>query len=535
MRKQLFRAIVSVFLAVIAGAPAFAQFPQKQYWASDYGQWQIPSQQANTYLFSPPGVCNFTPPASGNIIPFNTNAPVFIVDATPANSELVTPSAVTNTGSQCGVTVTPVNNHYSFSLISGTAGLQEALNAIPSTVAYAVEVDLDRIWYAKVSQLTPSSQTPQSIIAAATGNASAYLVDKTTTPFTFYHWTGSKYVAGGAPSTFPFNSSVSSYTQIAAPTALTTATATNGMLTTATTGGTIPASSTYRLGITYVDASGQETALSTDSASTATIATGSGTATNTITISAPATATGAVGYRVYMSAASGASLSEILYSPTCTLAGTAAQSVLPNATVCAISSNATVTAIITGTATVPAAGGAYVRAGGSSGSYPPFAALGAVSAAATGTLATVNIPAGYLNSLGKSITLCGNGNATTNSTPGTLTLATTLSSLPGTTTITPFSLVSGTTTASAQVPFDFCETWTTSATGATGTLEVHGWIDYVLNPVSAGTASPVADIIYVASSTIDLTKQDEIAITIKPTTTALTAAQLRQLVITAAN
>jgi hypothetical protein len=104
----------------------------------------------------------------------------------------------------------------------------------------------------------------------------------------------------------------------------------------------------------------------------------------------------------------------------------------------------------------------------------------------------------------------------------------------GTTSITPFTAVSGSIAASAlQVPINFCETWTTSATGATGTLEAHGWVQYGL----AGTAvtTGAQDIIFAASSTIDLTKQDQIAITIKPTTAGLTAAQLRQLTITSQN
>lgn len=536
MRKALARVAVCI-LAALAG-PAFAQsnqtFPQKAYYASDYGAWSIPSQQANTYSWTPSSICNQNSPSVGSFQPFNTNAPVYIKDNNQSLSEIQTPSAVTVNGTQCAVTISASNTHYQFQIVSATGGLQETLNQIAAAIPYATVVWLDRNWYTAVNSIASvvSTQTTSAVIASATGTANAVLVDNTTTPFTFYNWNGSKYVANGNASSFPFNAKVTSYTAISAPTALSTSAATYGIITTATTGGTIPASSTYRLGITYVDASGQETTLSTDSASTATIATGSGTATNTISITSPATATGAVGYRLYMTAATGASLSEILYSPTCT--ATTLQSVLPTATVCAIGYPATITAVITGTATVPAVSDAYPRTFGSSGSYPPFPALGTVAAAATGTLATVNIPAGYLNTLGKSITLCGNGYATDNGTTGTLTFATTLASLVGTTSITPFTVVSGTTTATQQVPINFCETWTTSATGSSGTLEAHGWVNYGL----AGTANGGTinqDIIFAASSAIDLTKQDQIAFTIKPTTTALTAAQLRQLTITSQN
>jgi hypothetical protein len=540
MRKLL--SLVAL-LAALAGVPAFAQsgqtFPQKQYYASDYGQWSILGQAANTFTFFPIGICTVPTPSQGSFFPFNTNAPVYISDATPANSELLTPSAVTPSvanpsSSQCGITVTALNNHYSFSLKSGTAGLQEVLNQIPSNVAYPTVVWLDRNWYSAINSIaqTISTQNAAAVIASVTGTANATLVDNTTIPFTYYRWNGSKYVAASNMSSLPFNLNQTTYTSLAAPTAISTGAATYGILTTATTGGSIPASSTYRVGITYVDAAGQETTLSTDSASTATVETGSATATNTLAITSPATETGAVGYRVYVTAAGGASLSEILYSPTCT--ATTLQSVLPSATVCAIGSPATITAIVTGTATVPLVNTAYARTLGSSGAYAPFPALGTVATTVVGNLGTINLPAGYLNSLGKSLTMCGNGYATTNGTAGTVTLATKLASLVGTTSITPFTVISPSIAASAiQVPINFCETWTTSATGSSGTLEAHGWVDYGV----AGTAvgSLAQDIIFAASSAIDLTKSDQIQFTITPTTAGLTAAQLRQLTITQSN
>jgi len=327
---------------------------------------------------------------------------------------------------------------------------------------------------------------------------------------------------------------VSSYTTISAPTALSTSATSAGIITTATNGGAIPASSTYRLAATYVDASGGETLISTDSASTATIATGSGTATNTITVTSPAAATGAVGWRIYMTAAGGASGSGILYTPTCSSTAVIAnQSVFPPATVCPIGASATITAVVTGTATEPAIGTAYPRLAGASGSWPPFTALGTVASTATGTLALVNIPAGYLNVLGRSLETCFNGNATTNSTAGTLTIKGTLSSIPGVTTITPFSAVSGTTTGSAVVSFNSCITVTTAATGATGTLEVHGWVSYSLAGTAPGTISQ--DTVVAVSSTVDLTKQDQLAITLTPTTTGITAGQIRQFSVYPSN
>lgn len=526
--------VISLILGLVGllTAPAaYAQnattpFSQSQYLASAYNQWQIKSQSANTYLFSPQGLCVAT--ASGTqFFPFNTNAPVLIVDATPANTEVVTPSTVTNASNQCGFTASPANNHYSFQVRSGTAGLQEALNALNNTnISHPALLILDRNWWTSTGALP--GKTGTGLISAATGSYGVILEDITTAPATYYTWNGTGYVVSDSAFSF-FNQDILSTTVLTVPTALSTAAATNGLITTATTGGTIPASSTYRLAVTYVDASGGETLISVDTASTATIATGAGTATNTISVTSPAALTGAVGYRLYMSAASGAAASEILYAPTCT--ASTLQSVLPN--VCAIGSSATITAIITGTQTIPPISTAYARAGGSSQAYLPFPAVGTVAAASTATIGLINFPAGYFNELGRSLQFCGNGFATTNATPGTITVANSFSSVPGVTSITPWTVVSGTTTASATVPFNFCETITTSATGATGTLEVHGCVDSML----AGTApsTPACDIIVAASSTVDLTKANQWSVTIKPTTTALTAAQIRQLTVNPSN
>lgn len=547
--KGLAGAAITAMLMVLAVlfncVPAMAQAPNttpRWYWATDYNTPPVLGQNPNTYTWNlgqapNPGSCTGTPgngaPQFFIFGPTATPYPQYIRDATPSLSEVFTPSSTSLTGSTCGFAGSPVNSHTTFWVSSGTAGLYEAVGT-NSGQSYATTVLVDKWWYGAMAAL-PGPQNPVTVIKAAAGSAHVTIMDTTTSPWTVYQWNGSSYAASLSPSAFP-NLDVSSYTGVSAPTALSTAAATNGLIATATTGGTIPASSTYRLAATYVDAAGGETLISTDSASTSTIATGA-TATNILTVTSPAAATGAVGWRLYVSAASGAAGSEILYTPTCssgTLAQPYLQPVLAPTTVCPIGANATVTAIVTGTATVPAIANAFPRAAGTSLSFPPFTAAGAVAAAATQTLGVVNFPAGFLNTLGRSLEVCGNGSATTNTAAGTLTLATTLASVPGVTSITPFTAVSGATAASAQAdPFNFCITYTTASTGTSGTLEVHGWVLYSLS----GTAvlTPAGDIITAVSSAIDLTKQDQLAITIKPTTTALTAAQLRQLVVTPQN
>lgn len=574
MRRAL--AMIVFVLASLTPACVFAQGFVSQggpssVFADQFGSWSFRGQALNTFTFTPAQSANFCQVSQTQGInntqfaAFSNSvgyAPVLIYDiGAPSNSEVATPStAFTNTSTTCGVNLTAVNQHKTFQLQSGTGGLQEALNVVGgSTAPYPTVIYLTPNWYKIVSGISSlnstlaASTTPLSILTAAKCTSQAYVVDVTTIPPTQwvcntsavgYSGTAGNLVVSGATASFP-NMRVTSTTQIAAPTALTTVAATcltnaGGCITTATTGGTIPASAAYTLGATCIDPSGGETTMSIDTAAGATVTVGSGTSTNTITVSSPAgctAANGAVGWRLYMTAASGATVTEILYSPTPSFyLSYPVQNTFVPSTVMPIGATATISAIITGTAKVPATGTAYPRTLGSSGSYPPFTALGTVNAAATGTLGLINIPAGAagLNVLGRQLTVCGNGYATTNSTGGTLTLATTLASISGVTSITPFTAVSGTTASSAQAdPFDFCVTYTTTATGASGTIEAHGWVLYSLSGTAVGT--PAMDIIIAASSTIDLTKQTQLAFTIKPTTTALTAAQLRQVSVVSSN
>lgn len=523
-----------------------AQAPPWVY-ADNYGRWAIQGQQANTYTFQVSGVspCSITQLNYGNSSTFYAFAdnvalaPVLIQDNNQANSEVVLPgSYLAPTQSTCGPALAPVNSHTTFSLQSGTGGLQEAINAV-GTGSTAKLIYLSKEWYGLVNGIAGNnstlaqSTTPSKVISSVTCSAGVTVVDITTVPATTYGCnplTSKLLTPTQAPAGFP-NLGVSSFSNIAAPTALSTAAASAGLITSGTTGGTIPASSTYRFGATCVDAAGGETTLSIDTASAATLQTSSGS-TNTLSVTSPAgctTANGAVGWRLYMTAASGSSLTEILYSPVFaqTSSTNNLQTVLNPATVIPIGQTATITAIITGTATVPKVSSAWPRSNLASASYPPFTAGGTVATTATGTMAIINFPAGYLNVLGRSVQFCGNANATTNATPGTLTFKAVLSSIYGVTAITPLSIVSGTTTASAQVQFPFCVTFTTAATGASGTLWVHGWADFDL--AGNGVGVEAQDFIYAVSSAVDLTKQDTLSFTITPTTTGTTAFQMTQL------
>ena len=537
---------------VPASAQGPSNYPPTWVYARAYNGWNVIGQTASTYTFNG-GVCYYSPFNNGLTAPIFDFAgyqgstlvynPVFIQDANTALNEIVTPSSVTNTSASCGFSATTANAHTSFTLSSGTAGLQEAItNQLQTTPVF--DVVLDKYWYQLVAAF-PATTTPQSIIKALTGSANVGIVDTTTSPWTFYSWNGVNYVADAPSGGIPFTS----LTPIAAPVALTTVAATcatngGGCITVNTTGGTIPSSAVYTLAATYVTALGGETLMSIDTAAGATTA-ATTTATSSITVTSPAAETGAVGWRVWMTAASGATVTEILYASSCTSASTG-QIVLNG--VCAIGSPAVITKIITGTALGPSltgggssmntnANGAFPVASGTTSplqnliSYPPFAAYTTTSQTTglVGVLGQVNLAPGFLNTLGRHIHIHGTGTATTASSAGTLTLATKLASVPGVTAITPISLVGGTNSATAALVFTFDEDLTTTAVGTSGTVEGHGTMCVGLAHTAVCTSA--MDTIVAASSGVDLTAQDQLQFTLTPTSVTLSSIQLRQLTV----
>jgi hypothetical protein len=546
--KVTTKAVAIAGLLALACLAAFAQgpssYPPTWVYARAYNGWSVIGQQASTYTFNG-AVCYYSPYNNGQTAPIFDFAgyqgstlvynPVFVQDASPALNEIVTPTSVTNTSASCGFSASFANSHTSFTLTSGTAGLQEAItNQLQNTPVF--DVVLDKYWYQLVSAF-PSTTTPQSIIGSVTGSANVGLVDTTTSPWTFYSWNGSKYIADAPTGGVPFTS----LTAIAAPaSALTTACGTAPCVSTATTGGSIAASSTNCFILTYVTALGGETVASSEAgASGSCLATGSGTSTNTYTVTSPAAETGAVAYRLYV----GATTAEVLAS-SCLVPSTG-QIVLPSAGACAIGTSSLVTALPTGTATAPAVSGAFPVASGTTSplqnlvSYPPFAVVGAsLTTSASATMGVVNLPAGLLNTLGRSIRICGEGFVSSTTTGDVFTISTTLTPPTVASVVTPWSAVTAADTASKTIPISFCSTWVTSVTGASGKIESHGWLTAGIAGVvgSTGTAvgAPYLDTVVAASSAIDLTKSDQIGVVITTGAShglAAGGAQLRQLTV----
>lgn len=287
--------------AASAQSSTKSPFQQPVYYAIDYGQWAIASQQANTYLFSPQGLCTASA-SGGQFFPFATNAPVLIVDATPANTDVVTPSTVTNAASQCGFTASPSHSHYSFQIKSGTAGLQESLNALASpTTAYPATINLDRNWFATAASIPGT--TPLTIIGAAAGNGHAFLVDITSGAPIYYVWNGTAYASGtwtnGKPTAAAGAAAGTSPTISDAGTALAT-TVSLAAGTSTTTGTLFTLTWGTGKGFTYAPSGCTVTSNGTNSFTTFTSAI-SGTSTPVLTVTATSAPTASTAYSFVVS------------------------------------------------------------------------------------------------------------------------------------------------------------------------------------------------------------------------------------------
>ena len=200
MRKVLHNSIVALAFAAMCAAGSFAQtanqpFTASGYFATSFNLWSLLNQYPNTYTFAGRSVCN----SNAQNVPFfvfSTTSPVLIADANTANSEVVTPSAITNNAGSCGVTVAPSHAHYNFQMKSGTGGLQEALVALDAQGAWPTLIILDKNWWTVANQIPGTYAT--AILGAAKGDMTELVEDITTSPATFYVWSGTAYTSTNA-------------------------------------------------------------------------------------------------------------------------------------------------------------------------------------------------------------------------------------------------------------------------------------------------------------------------------------------------
>lgn len=208
--RKLMQIVLCLAAALMLTAGALAQgfvpaAAPSWVFADNYGRWTIQGQNANSYTFTPASLCQITNLNFKNqptFFAFGSTvalAPVYISDVNGANSEVVTPgSAATQTQNACSVNLSPANSHTTFTLQSGTGGLQEAINTLggsTKTVQYTVVLSPE--WYklvsgiASVNAALTNAVTPADIIANATCTANIQLVDVTANPWSYYGCNGS--------------------------------------------------------------------------------------------------------------------------------------------------------------------------------------------------------------------------------------------------------------------------------------------------------------------------------------------------------
>jgi hypothetical protein len=397
-------ALCSLIATAFAQAPANAPNPGK------YGVtgWAINNQrvasQYNYYIDStfqtalgglytfPAKTCaatlNFG--ANRNVGAFNTNATVKIIDVNSANTETVSGVTPAYSGGTCTLSFSTSNTHTagSYILRSGTCGLREALNDLGGLGG---EVIIDQRFY---DDGCTASTITTSATVGGTLQANQYIHDISNGQDTWYNL---------QPSTL---TTISAPTTSAASTCATTA----GLICqVATTGGSWPNSAEI-FGEVYVDAVGGWSASSTTAGFTP-----SASGTNVIQFNSPAASTGAAGWLPF----GGLTYNSATYmlpvtSTTCTLSTT-----FTAYPVCAIGSNATILAPVTTTSLNPQYGGiaaAYnpnpqshttfaYRPSQRPGyqmqlNYGPFTACPALTAGQLCVVGTVQLPVGFLTSVG---------------------------------------------------------------------------------------------------------------------------------------
>jgi hypothetical protein len=158
-----------------------------------------------------------------------------------------------------------------------------------------------------------------------------------------------------------------------------------------------------------------------------------------------------------------------------------------------------------------------------------FSAQTAVTSVTTAqTLASLALNTNAQNVTGRTLRLCGYGIYTS---PGTTAPTLTIAVTEGG--ITPVTITTAalSTTASTNMPFQFCFDLTTVATGATGTLEAHGQVSANISANTPAAAMTRYDDTNTAvSSAINLTSANTLALTVAASST-LTSVQLRQMTV----
>jgi hypothetical protein len=504
-RTSLLVSLLAITLSALAGAfgqaiPVQPGYPTQQagrILVSSYANWTDKTLNAVTATSTSVTLNNCNPRvgsdgkaiAWGSI--FAVNVPIQIYDG--ANSESVTPTAITAPSAagpsavnpiNCGFTATFANAHSAnVQLGSGDNGLMEALNDA----------------YARGESMVTASGDSGLTIANITGQA----------PNGLPGWMTIEYFRGQASTPMYFTIQPSTLTALTTP-AVRVATATCGGTTTVCDGtavGTWTNAAQY-VAVTCVDVLGGESAASTTAHYTS-------AGSLAINFTAPAAETGCVGWLPYIGLAylttayripvtsSTCTLSPFTPYPTCAITNTAYGEV---------GSNGVFPTPYVHSQLVPQAGGvaaaynpnpishttfaftptSHLGLPGFETNYGPFIHTVALTAGQSGVLGTIQLPAGVLNYIGQTLRITGKA-AYTPTTGGTAPeIAVELGDLTDFTTGTPIvlcTLLETHTTTTAAYSVSFQCNLDTNATGATGSIMPSGWL---IDGLQAGTTVAIS-------------------------------------------
>lgn len=443
-----------------------------------------------------------------HVVPFAVGVPIVVSDASP---ELIVPTSVSGCyNSQgenqdgilvtCTITAVFANLHYAgASILSGTGGLAEAVNDAVNWGGGVVTIAPG--WSLNIS-CTNCYASKSAAIAAILPFQGVSIEDDTL----------------GAPQYFNIGPSTTTF--IATPSTLTSSTVGFAINGANATGGTYTGASTYHVCVAYVDIGGNEGACSADFSG---LTAGTGT-TNQIGFSAPAASTGAVGYTAYISIASGTyALAYQVPITTLVCTPTKIETITPacaltNATYGQTGSAAVVSALTVNTSPIALQlGGANNQLGtGNSGAHTTYAYVASSHAGATTlltanlpftataggatstqqvVLATLPIPAGFMNAVSKTIRVCAKLKQTLANSPTIENWQVYLDGAGSNTAGAPVQLanIQGTATfTNVAYNGSFCENFTTTVSGAGTTA---GSIIGGANVTSMGIASAPTNLV----------------------------------------
>lgn len=157
--------------------------------ASDFNLWSLPQGSTpaqGTINWSPNSSCTVS---SGNyqFQAFRPGRRITIVDANPAHTETVTPVTVTVGPSNCQVTANMQYTHYTYSVVSASQGLQEALD-------YQAKLGTAMVL---VTPAWTAAGGTTGKITSALGYSNVSILDGRNSDLCSYTWNGSAYASIG--------------------------------------------------------------------------------------------------------------------------------------------------------------------------------------------------------------------------------------------------------------------------------------------------------------------------------------------------